>query len=113
MRFNEETDFLAHYGVKGMRWGVKHDRAPKTNKNLTERLEEYRYNKAKKKTDKLKAASKKSWEKYKELYRKHPAMVAATTGLGVATTIGLIVYNDAYDRIFRGFFNTATKDLIK
>lgn len=96
-----------------MRWGVRHDRSSRSDKSLTERLEEYRYNKAKKKTDRLKAASKKSWEKFKEAYRKHPVMVTATTGLGVATTIGLIVYNDAYDRIFRGFFNTATRDLLK
>lgn len=33
---DEEADFLAHYGVKGMHWGIRKDRAPgasrKTNK---------------------------------------------------------------------------------
>lgn len=104
----KKSRYIQHYGVKGMKWGVRKDR-PKSG-NFSDRLAEKRYVKARKAMDKYERRSKKAWESFKEMYRNHPKLVTAVSGAAVLGTIGLIAYNSDYDNIFRGFYSAAFKE---
>ena len=66
-----EQDYLAHYGVLGMRWGVRHDRRKA-------------YAKATKKKDRLNAKAAKATAKAKKATAHTPSRLMRITDLGIA-----------------------------
>lgn len=105
------SEYICHYGVKGMKWGVRKDR--KESGNFSDRLAEKRYARARKAMDKYKRRSKKAWDSFKEMYKNHPKLVTAVSGAAVLGTIGLIAYNSDYDNVFRGFYSAVFKEPFK
>ncbi len=66
-----EEEYLAHYGVLGMKWGVRHDR-------------ERAYARAVKKKNKLDAKAAKADEKAKKARAHTPSRLHRVTDLGIA-----------------------------
>ena len=69
--YYNDTEYLAHYGVLGMRWGVRHN--PKRT-----------YQKATKKRDKLIQKANKKTDKAKKAVAKTPSRAMRWNDIGIA-----------------------------
>ena len=85
------TDHLAHYGIKGMKWGVRRARERGSGRALTRQ-----YLKAVKKLDKLN--KKADVQEQKNAARKHNRRAAAALGVGL-TGLGAVAGNNLAMRI--------------
>lgn len=84
---NPSSDFFAHYGVRGMKWGVRRALDSKNDKKL-----DRQYRKAKRKLEKLNSQADVDIQKI--AVRKHARRALGALGIGYA---GLAFKNSAHD----------------
>jgi hypothetical protein len=103
--------YLAHYGVKGMRWGVRHDRPYKP--SFDERLKEKRLRNAKKGNEKSARVMANVWNKFKESYKDHPKAMTALLGVTALGTVGLVAFNAMFDNTLYTYHNAVFREPFK